>query len=339
MKLYAVDPGNRWVKHATPGSPPGSFESISALVLPSQKVSLNKNSIAVTYTAGTENLVGKTWVAGSSAHDYQGQRTYLKDKADVIPLLVLAAIEPPADSKAIDLQALYISHPQPDLVRDRVEQALVGIHQYTRHTAAGAIDLTLRIQSVTVLPEGHGSIQIALRRGLLAQAEGGYVGCLDIGGGTVIGSLWQGDREIAAGRVVLEKAGSYGLADRIAKDPRMQQMMGGRGYAKADLIMDGIAAQTFYYGRTGTDYRQIFEDHKPLWWQSITDEITAAWSHWIAEVDLILVTGGAAPLLTRAIESSDGWLQLCPDAQIANVLGMLPTASEPAAKVSRMRAA
>ena len=325
MPDLSVDPGNRAIKVYRPNQDPCSYESVLAPVHPGQRVKVNATSAHCQYAQGHESLVGQSWLVGSSAKHCQGSRcTVLEDKALIAPKLILAAIVPPSRARKrpveIDIETLFTALPDPDFYQGQLAEILVGNHRYSRN----GIELSVEIEQVQLLPEGYGAFQYALHHGVFDPDEG-LIGLLDLGGGTAIASLWEGDSEILQARIVMDKGGSYGLANLIASDDRMKQLLAGKGKADPARIMDGIARGSYQYGRTSINFKSLFECHRQLWLEGIKNRMAADWQGWFEEIGCIVLVGGAAPLAAHwADAAEDEFVRLCPHPQFANAIGMMP---------------
>ncbi|MBD2153103.1 ParM/StbA family protein [Leptolyngbya sp. FACHB-16] len=344
MNVYSVDPGNHAIKFAGTGDTAKLIDSVSAQLPPAQQINLNPSSVLIEVLNGHPSLVDRRWVIGSSAYDLiSSSATFTKEKSLLVPQLTLAGIEPPTTTRPeidLELSRLYISHPQPDLVTEHITSVFQEDHRFYRTQGKTRTLINLSVEEVCVVPEGLGSLRYALAHQTV-QWGSGLLAVIDLGGGTAIGSLWrEGEQEVIHARAVLEKGGIVGLVTMIAADSRMRSRNRG-SYPKPHLLMAGIRNETYEYGSTGANYRDLFEEYRPGWWNSLLERFQLAWGHWLEEIDHIIVTGGGAMLVTDAIERSDGWMRLCPNGQFANVLGLLsPGASTTTnKKVKSMRVA
>jgi hypothetical protein len=326
MTVYSVDPGNHAIKFAALGETAKLIDSVSAPLPPSQAINLNPASVLIEVVSGHESLVNSRWVIGSSAYDLPSSaNTFVKEKSLLVPQFTLAAIESTSGARPevdIELSRLTISHPQPDLVAESICNVFKEDFSYYRTQGKARVLINLSIDEVSVVPEGLGSLRHALANQTV-QWGSGLLAVIDLGGGTAIGSLWrEGEQEVIHARAVLEKAGIIGLVTMIAADSRMRSRTRG-SYPKPHLLMAGICNETYDYGSTGANYRDLFDEYRPGWWNSLLERFQLVWGHWLEEIDHILVTGGGANLVADAIERSEGWMVTCPNPQFANVLGML----------------
>jgi hypothetical protein len=309
----AIDLGNRFVKVAN-----GRVWTVESIYAATE----GSLSGAVHYLAGTQaELVGRSWVVGHQARHYRrGIRTWMSEKHESALRLVLGSLFANAVGEALVLD-LVMSLPDPDGEGALLQKALIGEH----YLLVYGNPATVVINSVRVEPEGMGIYRYGQQQGLTVPRS--LTGILDLGGGTAIATLVDEEgSQIEGARVVLRRGGIYGLASDIAADPRLRQQV--VGTPKIELIMDGIAKGSHAYGVQGVSFARFFEERLELWLKEILSEVLNRWDPWLEEIGVVLVAGGAAPLVAEwmkraAPEEENRWFQMVPDPQFAQVLGLL----------------
>jgi hypothetical protein len=305
----AIDLGNRFVKLAHTRRV-WAVESIYAATEGSPKE-------AVHYRDGSQaELVGKSWVVGHQARNYRwGIRTWATEKHESALRLVLGSLFANFVGENLVLD-LVMSLPDPEAEGELLQKALIGEH----HILHAGNPATVVINSVRVEPEGMGIYRYGQQQGLTVPRS--LTGILDLGGGTAIATLVDEEgSQIEGARVVLRRGGIYGLASDIAADPRLTTQV--VGTPRIELIMDGIAEGSYLYGVQGVSFADFFYERLDLWLKGILGEVLNRWDPWLEEIGVVLMAGGAAPLVAEWV-GENRWFQLVRDPQFAQVLGLRP---------------
>ena len=320
-KSFALDLGNRFIKAYDGVATPWSLASVHADILNRNPPAIDTNSVQIQYHSGKSALIGKHWIVGMSAREARKytNTVSLPNKTEVALKLLLGAVRPskgfgPED---IVIDPLYTSLPNPDLDGPVLSESVIGTHDFTRNN----VPLSVQINRVVVHPEGLGGYNYAIRKGVLQRGE--INGVLDLGGGTAIASLYNGDgQQIPEARAVFRKGGSYSLASDLAADPEL--VAAARGTPMMDMVLDAIANGTFQYGTTSYSFQHLFNQYRAAWLQNLIDEVIARWDSWLDRISKIVVIGGAAPLAQMVVDDPrNSWLVICPEPQYANVFGLL----------------
>lgn len=320
-RSLALDIGNRFIKSYDGVNQPWTLASVHTDVINRNIPPCDTNSVDIEYHAGNSQLSGKRWIVGTSARQARKytNTVSLPNKTEVALKLLLAAIKPKQGygKEEIVIDPLYTSLPNPDQDEPLLSKAVIGTHEFTRNR----VPIKLYLNRVVTHAEGLGSYNYAVRQGAIRLGE--INGVLDLGGGTAIASLYNGDgQQIPEARAVFRKGGSYSLASDLAADPEM--VSAARGTPQMDMVLDAIASGTYHYGTTNYSFRHLFEQYRDIWLENLVDEVIARWDSWLDRISKIVVVGGAAPLAQSWIDDPRNfWLVLCPEPQFANVLGML----------------
>lgn len=320
-KSLALDIGNRFIKSYDGVGLPWALASVHTDVINRNAPPCNVDSVDIEYHAGNSSFVGKRWIVGTSARQARKytNTVSLPNKTEVALKLLLSAVKPKQTygKEEIVIDPLYTSLPNPDQDGLILSETVVGTHEFTRNQ----VPITLHLNRVVTHPEGLGGYNFAVRQGAIRLGE--INGVLDLGGGTAIASLYNGDgQQIPEARAVFRKGGSYSLAADLASDPEMVSTA--RGTPQMDMVLDAIASGTYQYGTTSYNFHHLFEQYRNIWLQNLIDEVIARWDSWLDRISRIVVIGGAAPLAQSWIEDPrNSWLVVCSEPQFANVLGML----------------
>lgn len=312
--MTAIDIGNGYVK-AIATEKPVRYPSWVAEISPDDVNGLAADSALITYLSGTrQDLIGKTWLTGTSARDYA-------------PTNVLRVLDSERNQGKIDLglQLLLATAPNgliPNLVTslpdaqiksEAMKSALQGNHYFTRN----GLKYSLSIASVQCLEEGEGAISYATQRGVIRPEC--FNALLDLGCGTAILSVFApGGSLIQKSRLVMGELGVAALAKALAGDKAIRSHLG--GHAREDLILAGIENNSCEYGTTGINFREQYEQHRRSWLKAVLAPAIKHLSPWKDQISRVLICGGGARIAAGIITNST--IVCCPDAQLANLLGM-----------------
>lgn len=314
MTTTAIDIGNGYVKAIT-SDKPVRYPSWVAEISPDDVNGLANDSALITYISGSrQDLIGKTWLTGTSARDYAPNNVLRvldsernQGKVELGLQLLLAAAPNGLISN------LVTSLPDAQIKAEAMKCALQGNHCFTRN----GLRYNLSISSVHCLEEGEGAIAYAAQRGVIRPE--GFNALLDLGCGTAILSAFApGGSLIQKSRLVMGELGVAALAKAIAGDKTVRQAIG--GHAREDLILAGIENNSCEYGTTGINFREQYEQHRRAWLKAVLAPAIKHLAPWKDQISRILICGGGARIAAGIVTNSS--IVCCPDAQLANLLGM-----------------
>ena len=321
---YGTDIGNGFLKINDGRTPAWSTPSWYAEVPPgSQFNDLDLYSMHVRYLDGDRlELKGKEWLIGPAAKSQTRlfQRAVDAGKIDIGLQLVLGCIRPPqemTESGTLFIQTLVTS--LPDARRDATElrTKLGGRHIIE----LDGFKLAVGWGKVEVKEEGWGAYNYAVRRGLLRRGIGNAT--IDIGCGTAIVSYWDENGNLNYDARQPFDKGVDTLVQLIRADYRFKQRFGSD--PKLHLILKGIEDGTLNYGTVGS-FKDIFEEKRKQWIVDVLKSAISVLKPFKDELDKILFVGGGAPLAEGVVTNVK--CIVCPNPQLANVLGLVPTNSK-----------
>lgn len=321
---YGTDIGNGFLKINDGRTPAWSTPSWYAEVPPgSQFNDLDLYSMHVRYLDGDRpDLKGKEWLIGPAAKSQTRlfQRAVDAGKIDISLQLVLGCIRPPqemTESGTLFIQSLITS--LPDARRDAAElKTKIG----GRHIVElDGLKVAIGWGQVEVKEEGWGAYNYAVRRGLLRRGIGNAT--LDVGCGTAIVSYWDENGNLNYDARQPFDKGVDTLVQLIRADYRFKQRFGSD--PKLHLILKGIEDGTLNYGTVGS-FKDIFEEKRKQWIVDVLKSAISVLKPFKDELDKILFVGGGAPLAEGVVTNVK--CVVCPNPQLANVLGLIPTNSK-----------
>jgi hypothetical protein len=271
------------------------------------------------------DLKGKEWLIGPAAKSQTRlfQRAVDAGKIDISLQLVLGCIRPPqemTESGTLFIQTLVTS--LPDSRRDATElKAKLG----GRHIVElDGLKVAIGWGKVEVKEEGWGAYNYAVRRGLLRRGIGNAT--IDIGCGTAIVSYWDENGNLNYDARQPFDKGVDTLVQLIRADYRFKQRFGSD--PKLHLILKGIEHGTLNYGTVGS-FKDIFEQKRQQWIVDVLKSAISVLKPFKDELDKILFVGGGAPLAEGIVTNAK--CIVCPNPQLANVLGLVPVNQKVAA--------
>jgi hypothetical protein len=327
LESFGDDIGNGYLKVNDGRTPAWSTPSWYAEVPPgSQFPNLDLYSQHVRYLDGDRpDLKGKEWLIGPAAKSQTRlfQRAVDAGKIDISLQLVLGCIRPPqemTESGTLFIQTLVTS--LPDSRRDATElKAKLG----GRHIVElDGLKVAIGWGKVEVKEEGWGAYNYAVRRGLLRRGIGNAT--LDIGCGTAIVSYWDENGNLNYDARQPFDKGVDTLVQLIRADYRFKQRFGSD--PKLHLILKGIEDGTLNYGTVGS-FKDIFEHKRQQWIVDVLKSAISVLKPFKDELDKILFVGGGAPLAEGIVTNAK--CIVCPNPQLANVLGLVPVNQKVAA--------
>jgi len=308
IKAVSLDAGNGWIKICR-GAQTRKIRSC-IFELPSyqdEPENLKNDSVFLEY--GDRRII-----VGELALSMGGVPTYQIQKSEVTEILLMSAIEPTQGSKLpTEIDKLKLCTPDKRESKNISNlKALVGTRTYSRN----GIDMTLKINSVTLIEEGLAAFNYAKNQNLF-QFPDKLNAIADFGAGDTSLKLFTSTGEnLRNAQIRLE--GLYGLAKSIASYllPKLGKS------PDLVLIMDGISNETFRYGATDTTFKDEFDICHQQWIGSLKSKIKESWGQHFPQLGEVLLVGGAASLAMKLAATPNSRFKLAKNHQFINALGM-----------------
>jgi len=255
---------------------------------------------------------GTRYHVGSQAYKYRRQQqTVIENKIELARLHLYACLEPLNGLSSEFPLHLHLSTPEPSKHGKALESQLLGLHEFTRN----GIEFRVNVESVNIEREGMGAYWHAKSQGCIP--DQGYTIVIDIGGGTWLTRLVDGEGEVIDENV-MNRGGAYELAVSISFDHRLTDVLGTT--ADPGLVMDGFrSAHT--YADTGLSWGPWLDEHLDPWFKGIFQTVKAQYTPYMARVTQFLVTGGGSHLISKRLEGRK-LFTVMGDPQFANVRGL-----------------
>ncbi|EKQ67660.1 hypothetical protein OsccyDRAFT_3943 [Leptolyngbyaceae cyanobacterium JSC-12] len=258
---------------------------------------------------------GTRYHFGVQAYKYRRQQqTVIENKVELARLHLYACLEPWDGNTEFSLN-LHISTPELSRNEALLRSQLMGVHEFKRNGVA----FHVTVGQVNVEREGMGAYYYAQRLGLIP--DSGYTIVVDIGGGTWLTRLVDGEGEVIDENV-MDRGGSYELAASISFDRRLTDALGTT--VDPGLVMDGFKAG-HSYADTGLSWAPWLEEYLDPWFRGIFQTVKAQYTPYMARVTRFLVTGGGSHLIAERLAGRK-LFAVIPDPQFANVRGLFPIA-------------
>ena len=271
------------------------------------------------------DLKNGMWVIGAGASNYHSSKPLAENdsKVSFALQLILATMSLPETGGAFALRRLALFLPEVATDGETLINSVQGEHMVVLNGVTHTVEIPR--SGISVFQEGVGVNAFCRQRGLVPPDE--FLGVVDVGGGTLIGSLFDQEGELIEGsrRIVspANRSGVYsGLAYRISVHPLFVQ-----GYGSSpdpQLIVQAIATNTYtavpnphapkrcmlvpdrplLYGKAGGgfDFSEIFTECNTEWWESAIKEIWGAWAQWHPRIGRVAVAGGGAYLFKALVD-------------------------------------
>lgn len=275
------------------------------------------NGALVEYLSGDRlDLVGTRWLIGETAEIYQRlnyQRIVddFKNKVSYGLQMLLGAIALMPKQSSYHLAIVASLHDSQAFATD-LKKVLQGTHLVKFNGTSCTVSLT-----VQVTEEGIGAL--ILNR-VPSQRK---VALIDLGHGTTITSIFEGNKLLQNSRIV-EPVGVYHLCSNIANNVETRRRL--NKPASIHLVREGIYNQ-FLYGTTGWQFDEIYAAELKPWLKSC---LVKAFKHLQSRADdmdaIYLLGGGALLPSVSAIASRQG-IATIHSSQMANVQGLLKLAT------------
>ncbi len=306
-RIVALDAGNYDLKFFDGVNHPKAIRSVR-YQLPQGRdpVSTSDASPLVELSDGTR------YHFGAQAYKYRRQQqTVIENKIELARLHLYACLEPlNGMSSEFSLQ-LHLSTPEPGKHGEALKKELRGLHEFTRN----GIEFRVNVENVTVEREGMGAYWYAKNQGFIPNQ--GYTIVVDIGGGTWLTRLVDGEGEVIDENV-MNRGGSYELAVSISFDRRLTDALGTT--ADPSLVMDGFRSG-HGYADTGLSWSPWLDEHLDPWFKGIFQTVKAQYTPYMARVTKFLVTGGGSHLISERLAGRK-LFTVMGDPQFANVRGL-----------------
>ncbi|NET36963.1 MAG: hypothetical protein F6K19_33880 [Cyanothece sp. SIO1E1] len=245
----------------------------------------------VEYVSGRrEDLIGKAWLAGFPAYQ-KAPTAYFRtvdDKRGKLKyglqmFLGCLATLPYREQWQLHLVA---SIQDAQAFGTDLTRVLSGMHtvRFNGNRKASLIHITVD----AVLEEGVGAI-------VMAQSElnaDEQVLVYDFGHGTCIFSIFGEGGKLMERKVT--SGGVEDLIDAIATNLETRKHLAQEG--DRQIIRSGIEDKSFNYGRTGWNFRAIYQAELVAWMQSVMAPVLRAAAPWTPTADTIIAVGGGSQL-------------------------------------------
>lgn len=279
------------------------------------------NGSLVEYLQGDRtDLAGSKWVIGDTAEIYFKQSfgrivDDLKNKITYGLQMLLGAIALTPRQQSYNLLVVASLHDSQAFAPD-LKRALSGKH-IVKFDGRDIVNICVNCQ---IVEEGVGAL-------LVSRAHGQQkVALIDLGHGTTITSVFQGNKLLQNSRKV-DTVGVHQLCEAISHNLQTRRHLGKP--ANPHLIREGMM-NNFSYGTTSWEFSGIYSQELKGWLASC---LAPAWKHLQSRADdldaIYLVGGGAMLPNVTAIAARQG-IATIPNSQTANVQGLLTLATSKA---------
>jgi len=311
--VLALDAGNYDLKFFTGHGHPKAIRSV--------RYQLPQGRDAVSYSEASPLIElpdGRRYHFGAQAYKYRRQQqTVIENKVELARLHLYACLEPLANGLSEYPLDLLISTPDPLRNGEAIEEQLFGVHEFTRN----GTDFKINVQSVRVEREGMGAYHYGKSQGMIP--SNGYTIVIDIGGGTWLTRLVDGDGEVIDENI-MDRGGTYELATAISFDRRLTDHLGSS--ADPCIVMDGFRVD-HAYADTGLAWKTWLDEYLDPWFKGIFQTVKAQYTPYMPRVTRFLVTGGGSHLIAERLQGHD-LFAVMGDPQFANVRGLLLKSSD-----------
>ena len=275
------------------------------------------NGSVIEYISGDRlDLINTRWLIGETAEIYQplNYQRIVDDhrhKVNYGLQMLLGAIALMPKQSNYHLTVVASLHDSQAFAAD-LRKALQGSHWVKLNGESCTVTIT-----VQVVEEGVGAL-------ILNRAPGQRkVALLDLGHGTVITSIFEGNKLLQNSRIV-EPVGVFHLCSNIANNVETRRKLG--KVASIHLIREGIYNH-FHYGTTGWQFDEVYAAELKPWLKSC---LVKAFKHLQSradDLDVIYLLGGGANLPNVSAIASRQGIASIQNSQLANVQGLLKLAT------------
>jgi hypothetical protein len=265
--------------------------------------------------ANRTNLIGTRWLIGETAQIEfpQGYQRIVDDWKHKVTyglqmLLGAVALMPYQQNRSLVVVAsIHDAH----VFGAELKKALSGCHLVKLNGKACSVGITAHI-----CEEGIGALAVARAPG---QRK---IGLIDLGHGSTIASVFEGNKQIQGGRKVFD-VGVHHLVNAIANNQEMRTYLSKP--ASAHLIRNGLQ-NNYLYGTTGLSFEDVYTAELKPWVQSCLAPAVKFLQPWLDNLDAVYCIGGGANLPHIAQLLTKRNITVIPNAQKANAEGLLKLA-------------
>lgn len=254
----------------------------------------SKQGSLIEYLGGDRaDLVGQKWLTGNVAYQVnpQGhQRTVddLNGKVHLALQLLLGALGTMQHRSKWNL-SIVCSIQDAQALGGELSKAIAGRHNI-RVNNKGVTSVEVAVSAV--LEEGSGAVVSALASGLIQPKTQNIV--LDFGGGTTIASVFAPGGKLITRKVT--RGGVDCLIEAIAKNLNTRRQL--LKEADRHLIRLGIENQSFQYGKTNWNFRDVYNTELKPWVVANLATALKSVEAWRDQSDSIIAIGGGSQLPT-----------------------------------------
>lgn len=327
MQPYALDLGNGYTKFSRGSTPQMMPSYICEALDPSELCDDIGFGAIIKYTGGERaDLAGRIWAVGEAAKtSFPGAFSRVVDsenstgKVDFALHFALAGLPPMSHGQYFQIPVMYASLPDPALLGSAFKRAIIGTHRYTHN----GVEASATIDDVTVLHEGQGAFVYALSQGVFPSGTANAI--IDCGNGTTIAQAFSPNGHLIPKSRTVSQVGVFHLLKSIASDIRLKRTLGKEG--DIHLIQQAIEDGSLSYGSRNIDISNIYREQRNRWASQALKKALEKFSTMKDEIDTILLIGGGANIVKILAEKKDS-IELCPEPQLANVLGLAKLADK-----------
>jgi hypothetical protein len=270
------------------------------------------------------NLCHKAFLIGSHAikrapndvYQVVGNRSGKIDFGLQMLLGAIAASDPKEDLTI----ALIASIQDAKAVGDRLKRSLAGDHKIRIN---GGKVITVNVQPLGVVEEGLGAAYEWRRQRSEISVHDSSIASVDFGTGTTIVSVWDGG-SLTNRRVI--PGGTNKLIEAIANNLDFRKHLSGHP-AKRHLIRTGIERCDFKYGKTGFNFKSIYQLEGRKWLKQTIAEVENALAARREEIEEIIAIGGGSLMPGLEKQIREKGYQPIENPVFANAIGLQALAS------------
>lgn len=277
----------------------------------------------VEYQEGNHLVESMRWLAGNAAFEQSPEQVLRitddpenKVKLALEAMLGVVSLMPYKCSYEIQIVA---SIHDATIFEEQLKAALTGECIVKFNDGGYPTATKIKHDCLMVREEGHAAL-ITHRDKLDIKAQNLV---LDIGNGTIIGSLFGSSGRLVE-RKPFSRAGVQTLIESIANSTEMRQKLGES--ANPQVIRAGIDKGNFQYGTTGIDFKTIYQQYLKLWVEASLAPAMRFLKPWRATAKGLLAIGGGCKLpgLPKALQANG--FTVSPDPIWSNALGLYQVA-------------
>lgn len=302
-------PGNHDIQFAIGGK--DRIYSIPSVFLETPKTTtaldLTSDSFRIVDSTG-DKIYGETARMQSTSQPINGVGGKLKHYPQIIKGLI-----PKSGSWKV-----YVSYYDRQQLKN-LKAAFSETQEFTVYRKTGKVEIKADIEIIPVL-EGFGSICTALQSQLVRK---GHTLVLDIGGGTVGGSIYSEKLELLAYKY-FEGEGTQELSKMIHNDPEFRTITGdNRRFRKCLPNLQKAIQNSGIYDEGGRmDLSELIERHSIPYLMGLMEAFQDEFSGVMSQCKQVIITGGGGELYRVQLSQQPGYIVLT-DSQRADANGLL----------------